>query len=96
MNQRRDNDKLKDATHFVFRNGAAQLTIKQNGRTIFEQGNNAGPVDVFGVQKGVLALLIGIAQEKYLLETLDNINHHLTPNGQMSAPGRKRNSPSKR
>ncbi len=79
MNQRRDNDKLKDATHFVFRNGAAQLTIKQNGRTIFEQGNNAGPVDVFGVQKGVLALLIGIAQEKYLLETLDNINHHLTP-----------------
>ncbi len=79
MNLHPDHNKLKDATHFAFRHGATQLTIKQNGRTLFQKDNGAGAVDVFGVQKGVLALLVGIAQEKYLLETLDSINHHLAP-----------------
>ncbi|SVB44547.1 uncharacterized protein METZ01_LOCUS197401, partial [marine metagenome] len=37
------------------------------------------PVDVFAVQKGVLAILIGIAEEKYLLEVSDHMNHHIDP-----------------
>lgn len=44
------------------------------------------PLDVYAVQKGILTLLIGIAEEQYLLETLDNMNHHLTPEWTQLSP----------
>lgn len=43
-------------------------------------------LDVFAVQKGVFTLLLGIAEERYLLETLDNTNHHLAPEWTQLSP----------
>ena len=51
----------------------------QTGDTIVSKSFDPSPVDVFALQKGVLSILIGIAEERYFLEPCDAINHHLAP-----------------
>ncbi|MFP6808697.1 MAG: serine hydrolase [Pseudomonadales bacterium] len=79
MDNHWDKSKLQEAIDFAQQSGTAQLNVVHNGITLIDEVFASEPVDVYAVQKGILALLIGVAQEKYLLETLDNINHHLDP-----------------
>ena len=57
----------------------AQIAIIQHGEPILNQTWLDQAVDVFAVQKGFLAILLGMAEEKYLLEISDHINHHIDP-----------------
>ena len=75
MEQRRL-DRLRE---FAAETGSSQLIIVQDGNVLLDEVLETEPVDVFAVQKGILSLLIGIAEEKYLLEILDPVNHHLDP-----------------
>jgi len=70
---------LSQAIEFSRTNHSAQLVVMQAGATIVDTSFDPSPVDVFAVQKGILSILIGIAEEKYLLEPCDAINHHLAP-----------------
>ncbi|MCB1644070.1 MAG: serine hydrolase [Pseudomonadales bacterium] len=66
--------------------GTAQLCIVQGGEVLLDEAWHAQAVDVFAVQKGVLALLMGIAEEKYLIELVDHINHHIDPEWTLLSP----------
>ena len=70
---------LSAAVEFALENHSAQLVVVQAGKTIVNISFDPAPVGVVGVQKGLRSSLIGIAEEKYLLETCDAINHHLAP-----------------
>jgi len=70
---------LSRVVEFARANHSAQLIVMQAGETIVNASFDPAPVDVFAVQKGLLSILIGIAEEKYLLEPCDAINHHLEP-----------------
>ncbi len=59
--------------------GTAQLLIQQDGEILLNYVAHQAPVDVFAVQKGMVSILYGIAEEKYLLDVTDNVNHHLAP-----------------
>ena len=59
--------------------GVAQIVVTRGGEVRLDEAFDAAPQEVYAVQKGVLAVLIGIAQEQYLCETHDAINHHLAP-----------------
>lgn len=65
---------------------SAQGVVVQNGEVVIDWKTEESPVDVFAVQKGILTILIGIAEEKYLLETLDHVNHHLDPEWTQLSP----------
>jgi CubicO group peptidase (beta-lactamase class C family) len=72
-------ESLSRVVEFSRANHSAQLVVMQAGETIVNASFDPAPVDVFAVQKGLLSILIGIAEEKYLLEPCDAINHHLEP-----------------
>ena len=65
---------------------SAQGVVIQNGEVLLDWVGLDEPVDVFAVQKGILTTLVGIAEEKYLLETLDHVNHHLDPEWTQLSP----------
>jgi CubicO group peptidase (beta-lactamase class C family) len=64
----------------------AQIAIIQHGKPIMDYIWLDQAVDVFAVQKGFLAILIGIAEEKYLLEVSDHLNHHIDPEWTQLSP----------
>jgi CubicO group peptidase (beta-lactamase class C family) len=70
---------LNELIDFSMEHGSAELAISYKGSPLIDIVGEAQSIDVFAVQKGILSLLIGIAEEKYLLETCDAINHHLDP-----------------
>ena len=70
---------LDDAVKFAGDTNTAQLCIRYRGEPLVDEIYDPAPVDVYAVQKGLLSLLIGMAEEQYLLEVLDNVNHHLDP-----------------
>jgi len=74
-----DTVSLSRAVEFARENHSAQLVVVQAGEIIVNTSFDPAPVDVFAVQKGLLSILIGIAEERYLLEPCDAINHHLAP-----------------
>jgi CubicO group peptidase (beta-lactamase class C family) len=78
--------KLRDIEKLLADSGSAQAVISQGDEVLLDWSHNAEPVDVYAVQKSILLLLIGIAEDKYLLETLDNINHHLEPEWTQLSP----------
>jgi CubicO group peptidase (beta-lactamase class C family) len=59
--------------------GTHQLVVKYQGVTIIDDATSDEPVDVFAIQKGLVSLLIGVAEDKYLIETCDSINHLMDP-----------------
>ncbi|MBS02791.1 MAG: hypothetical protein CMQ24_08825 [Gammaproteobacteria bacterium] len=59
--------------------GTAQIVVTESGHRIYERLFTDEAVDVFAVQKGLVALLFGIAGEQGLVDLDDPINHHLTP-----------------
>jgi len=70
---------LEELIQFSAEQGTVQLAATYAGVPLISAISDPRPVDIFAVQKGILSLLIGIAEEKYLLETCDAINHHLDP-----------------
>jgi CubicO group peptidase (beta-lactamase class C family) len=58
---------------------SAQIAVIHHGKPAIQYSWSDEPLDVFAVQKGILAILIGMAEEKYLLEICDHVNHHLDP-----------------
>ena len=57
----------------------AQLILWQDGKIRLDIEMVETPVDVYAVQKGLVSLLFAIAEEKYLLDIPDCVNHHLPP-----------------
>ena len=57
----------------------AQISISQGGKVVFDRTFVKHPIDVFAVQKGILSILIAIAENRYFLERYDAMNHILTP-----------------
>ncbi len=74
-----DSTGLNRAVEFAEECLTAQLVICHRRGLLAEVIFDPSPVDVYAVQKGLLFLLIAIAEEKYLLEISDPINHHLDP-----------------
>ena len=74
-----EQEKLDRLREFSAQSGTSQLFIVQDGTILLDEVMVNEPVDVFAVQKGILSLLIGMAEEKYLLEVVDPVNHHLDP-----------------
>ena len=70
---------LKRLVSFAEESGTAQIVIRHRSGFLIDEIFDPKPVDVYAVQKGILSLLFGIAEEKYLLEICDAINHHLAP-----------------
>jgi len=66
--------------------GSAQCCVVKGGQTVLDLKLQPEALDVFAVQKGIFTLLLGIAEEKYILETLDNTNHHLAPEWTQLSP----------
>ena len=59
--------------------GTAQISVSKAGTLVFDQCPMSMPVDVYAVQKGVVSILIGIAEARYFLERVDAMNHILDP-----------------
>lgn len=59
--------------------GTAQISVSKAGILVFDQCLMSKPVDVYAVQKGILSILIGIAEARYFLERVDAMNHILDP-----------------
>ena len=57
----------------------AQIAVMHNDEVRLELKLVDTAVDVFAVQKGVLSLMFGMAEDRYLLDLPDCINHHLDP-----------------
>lgn len=70
---------VKELIQFCRDNHCAQVSVLHRGKVIVDEVFSTHPVDVAAIQNGIVALLIGIAQEKFLLETFDNMNHHVEP-----------------
>ena len=70
---------LDEAVAFARDTHSAQLVLFEGDECLLNEVFDPEPVDVYAVQKGLIALLIGKAQQDYLLETSDPINHHLDP-----------------
>lgn len=84
-------ESLARVIEFTRANNSAQLVIMQAGNTIVSKSFDPSPVDVFAVQKGLVSILIGIAEKRYLLETCDAINHHLAPEWTNLSPSTEAN-----
>ena len=72
-------DKLNSVRKFAKDTGTSQIIVMTSGELIVDEVLDSEPVDVAAVQKGILSILMGIAEEKYLLEITDPVNHHLDP-----------------
>ena len=72
-------DALAQLLQFSDEHGTTELRVNFEGLPLIALEGEVQPTDVYAVQKGILSILIGIAEEKYLLETCDAINHHLDP-----------------
>ncbi len=59
--------------------GTHQLVVKYQGVTIIDDAATDESVDVFAIQKGLVSLLVGVAEDKYLIETCDSVNHLMDP-----------------
>ena len=70
---------LEDLIQYSNDQGTTELVVEYNQQRLISPVGAVIETDVFAIQKGILSLLIGIAEEKYLLETCDAINHHLDP-----------------
>ena len=70
---------LEELIQYSNDHGTTELVVDCNQQQLIKPVGTAIETDIFAVQKGILSLLIGIAEEKYLLETCDAINHHLDP-----------------
>lgn len=70
---------LEELIQYSNDQGTAELVVNSKGKRLIGPVGSPVGTDIFAVQKGILSLLIGIAEENYLLETCDAINHHLDP-----------------
>ena len=59
--------------------GTAQISVSKAGTLVFDQRPVSTPVDVYAVQKGIVSILIGIAEARYYLERVDAMNYILDP-----------------
>ncbi len=73
------NEVLDDIVALCEASQSAQLCIWHRQGELVNKSFDPAPVDVFAVQKGLLAILFGIAEDKYLLEVCENMNHHIDP-----------------
>ncbi len=69
----------KALSELALARGTAQLVVVLGGERVYAEAFDPSPVDVFAVQKGLVALLFGIAAEAGLVDLDDPINHHLEP-----------------
>ena len=59
--------------------GTAQISVSKADTLVFDQRLMTTPVDVYAVQKGIVSILIGIAEARFFLERVDAMNHILDP-----------------
>lgn len=75
-----DAGRLDAAVQFAREAGTAQLVILARGRRLVDETFSDEPVDVFAVQKGLVALLVGIAIDRGML-SLDDPSVKYLPTG---------------
>jgi len=74
-----DTEALAAALAYSRQGGTHQLVVQYKGETLIDDATSEEAVDVYAVQKGLLSLMIGIAEDKYLIETCDCVNHLMDP-----------------
>jgi CubicO group peptidase (beta-lactamase class C family) len=77
---------IQQVMDFAADNGTAQIVIRHETGLLAAADFSDQAVDVFAVQKGLVAILVGMAQEKGFLEVWDHINHHLHPEWTQLSP----------
>ncbi|MDJ0770116.1 MAG: serine hydrolase domain-containing protein [Ilumatobacter sp.] len=65
------------AVAFAAEAGTAQLVIVRSGDVVVDEVDEAEPVDVFAVQKGLVSVMFGIAEERELLHLDDPVSDFL-------------------
>lgn len=73
------NDMFESLATLCREHHCAQIMIQRDNEILVDQVYREDPVDVYAVQKGLIAIMVGVAQEQYLLEVHDNMNHHVDP-----------------
>lgn len=68
---------LERAVAFAAEAGTAQLMIVRDGEVVVDEVFVDDAVDVYAVQKGLVSVLFGIAQERGLLGLTDPVSDHL-------------------
>ena len=68
---------IAGAVAFAAEAGTAQLVIADRGGVLVDESHEAEPVDVYAVQKGLVSVLFGIAQERGLLRLDDPVSAYL-------------------
>ena len=72
-------ESIADAVAFAAASGTAQLVIVRSGDVLADEVFEDRPVDVYAVQKGLVTVLVGIAEERGLLGLDDAVSDHLGP-----------------
>ena len=68
---------LARAAGFALGAGTAQLVIARGGDVLVDEVCEAEPVDVYAVQKGLVSVMLGIAQGRGLLDLGDPVSDYL-------------------
>ncbi|MEX0942639.1 MAG: serine hydrolase [Pseudomonadales bacterium] len=72
-----DPEGIASLIEFACDSGSAQLAILMDGRLLVDEVFSSSPVDVYAVQKGLVSLLIGIAEERQLIKLDDSVGDYL-------------------
>jgi CubicO group peptidase (beta-lactamase class C family) len=72
-------ERLTEALEFACAEQGVSVSIQLQQGPLATGGDTTTAVDVFAIEQGVVAILVGIAQEKGFLEVCDHLNHHLVP-----------------
>ncbi len=72
-----DDAALVDAVAFAAESGTSQLVVMRGGEVLVDEVFEAEPVDVYAVQKGLVSVMVGIAEDRGLLSLDDPVSDHL-------------------
>ena len=72
-----DTASIERAVAFARDAGTAQLVIVQGARVLADEAFSPEPVDVYAVQKGLVSVMVGMAEDRGLLGLSDPVSAHL-------------------
>ena len=75
-----------EAVEFACGESSVVVAIAHQQGLLATGGDASMMVDVLAIEQGVVAILVGIAQEKGFLEVWDHLNHHLAPEWTQLSP----------
>jgi CubicO group peptidase (beta-lactamase class C family) len=75
-----------EAVEFACGESGVVVAVADQQGLLATGGDASMVVDVLAIEQGVVAILVGIAQEKGFLEVWDHLNHHLAPEWTQLSP----------